>query len=221
MNAAINTKNIVLSNTFTYDGVPVFTYRINYPQFQSDDPAYNLEPINLYYKDKAVLLAEYCQNTLYPQAVQQYQSNKSQDVPFFPYELVYNYQITLMTEHFLSLYSDLYLYTGGAHGSTVRFSNVWDMNEGSILLLEDFFPGNSNYKETIMEGITVYILDQDQKTDENQNIYFKNPQQNVPKSYNENNYYLTPEGIIVYFQQYDIAPYSSGIPTFLIPMSFS
>jgi hypothetical protein len=32
-----------------------------------------------------------------------------------------------------------------------------------------------------------------------------------------NNFYLTKEGVVIYFQQYDIAPYSSGLPTFVIP----
>ena len=33
------------------------------------------------------------------------------------------------------------------------------------------------------------------------------------------NFYLTPEGIVIYYQQYDIAPYSSGITEFLLPFS--
>ncbi|MFU2363539.1 MAG: RsiV family protein, partial [Clostridiales bacterium] len=33
---------------------------------------------------------------------------------------------------------------------------------------------------------------------------------------NFDSYYLTPKGIVIYFQQYDIAPYSSGLPEFLI-----
>ena len=38
------------------------------------------------------------------------------------------------------------------------------------------------------------------------------------KGVNENQaYYLNRDGIIVYFQQYEIAPYSSGIREFKIP----
>ena len=47
--------------------------------------------------------------------------------------------------------------------------------------------------------------------------YFKNHEQNVSISFSPDNFYLTPEGIVIYFQQYDLAPYSNGIIEFTIP----
>ena len=30
------------------------------------------------------------------------------------------------------------------------------------------------------------------------------------------NFYITGDGVVIFFNQYEIAPYSSGIPTFLV-----
>ncbi len=40
--------------------------------------------------------------------------------------------------------------------------------------------------------------------------YFDNYRELVPQTFNPAQFYLTPEGLTVYFQQYDIAPYASG-----------
>ncbi|HWQ73960.1 MAG TPA: RsiV family protein, partial [Syntrophomonas sp.] len=39
----------------------------------------------------------------------------------------------------------------------------------------------------------------------------------VEQTFDVNNFYCTPQGVVVYFQQYDIAPYASGIREFLLP----
>ncbi len=49
--------------------------------------------------------------------------------------------------------------------------------------------------------------------------YFDNYPPLVAGTFNKNSFYCTDEGIVVYFQQYDIAPYSSGIPEFPLPYS--
>ena len=44
-----------------------------------------------------------------------------------------------------------------------------------------------------------------------------NYEKNVEQYFNPEHFYLKPAGLVVYFQQYEIAPYSSGIPEFTIP----
>ncbi|MEA4987263.1 MAG: RsiV family protein, partial [Anaerovorax sp.] len=48
-------------------------------------------------------------------------------------------------------------------------------------------------------------------------IYFDDYETLVVETFNPKNFYCTPEGVVVYYLQYDIAPYSSGIREFLIP----
>lgn len=218
MNPPIQVQKETLSDTLYYNQISMLSYKINYPYFKTSIPGtssdLNLDPLNLYYQEKAELLVHYCKQTLYPMAVSQYKENPS----FVPYEIVRDYTVTYMGDCCLSLYTDIYIFTGGAHGNTVRFSNTWNLSDGSILFLKDFFSQNPNYEDAISQSIVRTINRQIKTPDSgNSTAYFENAAANVSKSFNPNNFYLTPNGIVVYFQQYDIAPYSSGMPTFLIP----
>jgi hypothetical protein len=52
-------------------------------------------------------------------------------------------------------------------------------------------------------------------------IYFPDWEKLIVQTFNENSFYATNEGIVIYYQQYDIAPYSSGIREFLIPYNIN
>lgn len=38
-------------------------------------------------------------------------------------------------------------------------------------------------------------------------------------AFHADSFFLTQDGVVIYYQQYDIAPYGAGIPEFLIPFS--
>lgn len=46
--------------------------------------------------------------------------------------------------------------------------------------------------------------------------YFDDYAKLVAKTLNLNSFYLTQDGVVLYFQQYDIAPYAAGFPEFMI-----
>lgn len=200
----MNTKPLVISscvfqNSQKYPDGKLSTYEIHYPQFTTAENGLPVTYLNDYYYEKAYVLASFSQKK---ECKQLYQLNQS-------------YTVTYNAPPLLSLYYDQYFFTGGAHGSTTRYSNTWDTSSESILMLKDFFPGNANYKQDIIQAINLYISKEKESGDSS---YYDDYKQNVASEFNENNFYIIPEGIVVYFQQYQIAPYSSGIPEFLIPV---
>ena len=48
-------------------------------------------------------------------------------------------------------------------------------------------------------------------------MYFDDYATLLRGNFNIKGFYLKPEGIVIYYQQYDIAPYVSGLPEFLFP----
>ena len=63
----------------------------------------------------------------------------------------------------------------------------------------------------ITEAINDYVERKLDRIDK----YFEDACSLVLETFNPQNYYLTTEKeVIIYFQEYDIAPYSSGIPIF-------
>ena len=206
----------ILSDKIYYDDEIVLTYKIDYPQFYSNKCPKNLNKLNAFYKENAEIFEQYCRDTLFVEAVEQYHELKKNNYPFHPYEAIVTFKTTYLTCRFISLYFDQYIFSGGAHGNTVRHSDTWNLTTGRLMNISEYFPGNPNYKEDILAFVIDEIRQQSQDPDL-KGTYFDTYPQDVYNTWNEDDFYLTPSGIVVYFQQYAIAPYSSGILEFLIP----
>ncbi|ACJ32559.1 DUF3298 and DUF4163 domain-containing protein [Anoxybacillus flavithermus] len=133
----------------------------------------------------------------------------------FPYRLhaaVSNYEVTYNQHGILSIPVTLYSYTGGAHGMTVKVPNNFDFHTGKSLQLSDLFKKGTNYKQVIKDEIIAQIKKEN-------DLYFDNAIAVVQKMPDDQPYYMTKDGIVVYYGLYEIAPYAAGIREFLIPYS--
>ena len=175
-------------------------------------PAQN--KINEFYKREACQFVQYAATELRKTAIETYLYAKKNSYPFFPYEAFMNYAVTLNAACKLSTYMDRYQYTGGAHGNTIRSSSNWNLNTGANINMEDIFYQSEDFVPLIIDQI---IKLADEQMIENPNIFFDNYKELIVKHFNVNNFYLTPIGITIFYQQYEVAPYSSGIIEFHIP----
>ena len=100
---------------------------------------------------------------------------------------------------------------------TVRESDNWNVQDGKKLTLGDFFPSCADYEKLIKKEIVRQIEIQHKK---NPNTYFENYKELVEQNFKADNYYIKTEPcqLVFYFQQYEITPYSTGIPEFAIPV---
>lgn len=156
---------------------------------------------------------DYTKDTLFPEAKEEYKYAMENDFPFRQFEAVLNYTVTYNHCNYLSMYRDGYEYTGGAHGTTLRQSDTFDTTNGRELCLLDFFYSCPDYREYIIKQI---IEQAEKDMCEDPYIYFDNYKELIRESFNPKSFYLTNEGIVIYFQQYDIAPYSTGIVEFTV-----
>jgi len=127
-----------------------------------------------------------------------------------PYVVNINNTVSYNAGNILSLTLHLYSYTGGAHGSSVDISYNFDTNTGNSGVLEDFFGNNENYNKIILDNIKATIKN-------NQDLYFKEVTDNINEIPYNQKFYITDKGLVVYFDEYEIAPYAAGIPSFNIP----
>lgn len=201
-------KNCEIKNELTYRGSVILKYEIEYPQIYSD--TYNTYKFNTLNHKKALDLENYAKNTLFKDAMDLYDYNYSNGYPIMVYELVFKYTITYNKEPIISLYQDEYVFSGGAHGNTVRTSQNWNFKCGNQFTLSDIYCNNPNYILFILQEINKQIVEQGVE------FYFPDYFSLVLDTFNINQFYITNNYVIVYFNQYDIAPYSTGIPEFKI-----
>lgn len=206
----ISAKKIVLKNCLQYDGKTLLSYTIEYPQFCSCSFQTCLNKINECYRNEALEYQKYCETDLFNMAVDQYKDDQANDFPIRVFEVMQVFRITYLNACIVSLYFDRYEYTGGAHGNTVRTSQTWNLKTCSVIRLQQMVRCQPDYKTYILKRVGAQIR-------RNPDIYFENYNELIAQTFDENNFYITPRGIVIYYQLYDIAPYSSGIREFLIP----
>ncbi|WP_315078805.1 DUF3298 domain-containing protein [uncultured Clostridium sp.] len=129
----------------------------------------------------------------------------------YPYELNVNYKLTNNSTSLTSLYTDIYSFTGGAHGSTLRNAYTVDNNTKDLLSLNNLFIKGYDYKQIINDAISKQIISDSEK-------YFASLL-NFEGVNDDVNFYIDGDNLVIYYQQYEIAPYCMGIPEFKIPLS--
>ncbi len=137
--------------------------------------------------------------------------NQENGFPIRPYELVTRYQEGYQNDALLSLYVDYYQYTGGAHGITDRHPYNINLKTGKDVALKDLFQSGYDYETVINSKISEQIAAQP-------DIYFTGDMgfQGIT---DDQRYYIQDGVLVVYFSQYEIAPYAAGFPEFKIPLA--
>lgn len=203
-----------ISHNLTYDNTVILKYTIEYPQIINSQYILGQRNFNTYNLKIVNDLKQYIFTELYSSAKDIYKYNKENGYPIMVFEVYVSCNITENYNNIVSLYTDKYIFEGGAHGTTIRNSQNWDLAVGMQFDLSRLFPNNQYYIINILKEINKQIKEQIEK--EGENIYFKDYCQLVLENFNLKNFYMFPNYFEVFFQQYDIAPYSTGIPTFKI-----
>lgn len=202
-----NVESRMFQKKLIYKGTVILKYKIEFPQIKYYDQ------FNLFNLTKALELQKKCETEFFEQAKKTYDYNVKNNYPIMVYEIVSDFLVTYEYMQIISLFIDDYAFLGGAHGNTVRTSQTWNLENQKMMKLEDFFPNNPNYISKILKNINQQI---EQNIKKGNNIYFENYCCLTSENFRVENYYINNGMIIIYYQQYDIGPYSSGIINFYI-----
>ncbi len=206
--ADISTKKI--EHTYTYQNAEVLELDIEYPHILIPWNRNSEYRINKAIISQVNAYLQEANQSLYQNAVENYIYSTEQGFPFNIHNITVRYTITLNHSCTLSQYRDKYIYQGGAHGNTLRQSDTFDMCTGGIIKLNSLFPSDSRWRSKLLAQVI-------KSADGNSNLYFENYRELIVKNFNPDSFYLTGNGVAIYYQQYEIGPYAIGIPVFEIP----
>lgn len=203
----------IIQGDMKYKGKVLLTYRIEYPELSRNSCGDSFIIFNYCQREKALAYLNYCRRMLFHVAVQEFRYSISNGFPIRPFETIVIYNITYNKNCIISLYYEIYEYAGGAHGSTHRCADTCDLRNGSSIVLNKLVTCLPDYKSYLIGKIKEEI-------EKDPSIYFEDYATLIVTNFDEDSFYLTTEGIVLFYQQYDIAPYVSGIREFLIPYCF-
>ena len=122
-------------------------------------------------------------------------------------EATAGYRTTLNEKGLLSLRFEDYIYPVlAAHGLTVVKAITLDLNDGYVYHFGDLFLPGSGYKALLDQIIARQI--------EEQQIPMLTPFRGVGE---DEEYYLTPDSLVIFYQLYEYTPNVYGILEFVIP----
>lgn len=201
---ALKDSQIKVSTRVVKESKPYLTTELNIPVLSGLKDINIEKAINKTLYDDAISF----KNSVEALALKDYNSLLKAGIEVRPYQVITKYTLHYLKDY-LSLVVTYYQYTGGAHGIYNEVPYNYNLNTGERLQLKDIFKEGYDYKSIINKE----ILSEISKHPDN---YFKDAFKGIKEN---QEFYLTKEGIVIYFQVYEIAPYAAGNPEFLIPYS--
>jgi len=121
------------------------------------------------------------------------------------FETYFNYRITCRQGDMLSLVLTDYQYLGGAHGNEKQIAHTFDLKTGKEYRLADLMKAGSGYAEYINESIRAEIVERGLAEAQLKEFV---------SIASDQSYYMTNDGLVVYFQRYEYFPGAAGIQEF-------
>ncbi len=124
---------------------------------------------------------------------------------FLPYEFSVDYRIPYDKSGKLSVVYITFQDTAGAHPNTVVTSEVYDFTSGSVMDLSDITVISPNQINKLAEeAFMAQIKAEPEK-------FLEDAKTTLSGALKDAGYYLTDDGLCVYFNPYVISPYVSGV----------
>lgn len=128
-----------------------------------------------------------------------------------PNSLDVSYEVTAASKDFISVLFSFFEYMGGAHPNTITKSFNYDLNRNLTVSLADLFTPNSNYLKVISD----YSIRELKKLDT-----VSNAEEGAgPKIENFHSWNITPAGLKITFDPYQVGPYVAGAHEVIVPYS--
>ncbi|MWV47526.1 DUF4163 domain-containing protein [Paenibacillus sp. HJL G12] len=122
------------------------------------------------------------------------------------YDFIQTFVVNFNSEGVLSIVVDQYGYSGGAHGGTYREGWTFSLKDGKRLELGDLMKSSPDYKQKLDK-----LLKEKSKKDT-----FPDVSAGLKA---KPDFYVKEGGIAIFYQQYEIAPYAAGLPTYTFGFS--
>lgn len=193
------------------EGEPVLTLSLCRPAFPEEGKSARLE--RCLAKLVQVLEARW-ENELYPRACAALAAAREQSRPFDPWSAELNYKITLWRPPLLSLRLDVAERTGAGRPVLVRWGETWNLETGWPCPLHGFFPEKRRWKTQLIHRLQA---EAGARLASGESLLDPDCGPVIARAFDPERFYLTEEGITVFYPLDLLGPYAEGIPAFSLP----
>jgi len=189
----------------TGDGGTMVVVSIEYPFISGVSSR-----INAFYEHQALALLRDIKKRILPEAIAEHDRALFKSAPFKPFEILMRFTL-VRNDSILSLYRDTHIIASD-HRSCTRSAETWDTQSGWLYDLKSFLPLEMNYRDVLKNVVEIAAKQEKAGTHK----YFDNFAKRARKNFLPRNFYITDEGVAIFFDELTVAPRAEGIPVFML-----
>ena len=136
---------------------------------------------------------------------------------FRPWAMEMTHEVLRNDGNVLSILRELYENRNSAHPSLIYFAETFEVASQGRLLLGDLFTVS---EDVYLSRLRDLILAQmDQKETESGVFYFDFAREQLMTLHDPMDFALTDDSLLIFFDEYALAPYAAGLQHFYLPLS--
>jgi hypothetical protein len=187
-----------------------YDIQVEYPQFQ------NLKDFNAEISDlvsqKIIAFKEESKNNWEARKATATPDNPVPENPESPFPFIVEWKPVQMNDNYISFVLHLYYFVGGAHGANEISAFNYNLKAGKKITIMDFLNSSQEAFERLAvlakQEVTSQLQSNGVPIDDSLKQMIENGTKPVPENYQ--NFNFGYNSLIIYFQQYQVAPGAAG-----------
>lgn len=205
-------KETTWNETLDCEGEPVLALSMALPLPEEESRAGRR--IARFYQHFGALWKARWTDVLHPRACSALAEAREASRPFLPWEAELSYHITYEDDGLSSLYLDVTERRGAARPLTVRAADTWDRTTGTPLPLFHFLPPSRHWRRLAVEEVQRQAMD---RLQEGESLFYEDVEERAAAHFSPRRFYLTEEGLLVFYPMWSLGSPAEGIPVFFLP----
>ncbi len=216
-------RKIISKDFLSDDGKNILRFYAAYPVIENKENDSFINDINNHYKAAIEQFYEEVSTEVYKEAKDWYDGFEEYYTPeeianqIYPLmDMSVDFDVTYNENDGISMTMLFYYNYGGAHPTTERVSKTFDLALGEEITIDDVLIGTKEENEAIvLTAFEDFLEDFRIDAGDYAEVVKKNMLDNIDKV----NFYIDKEGIVLYYQVYEVGPYAMGYPEGKIPFA--
>lgn len=201
-------EDLRLEKSWEREGVTVLRAKVTLPQFEGR----RARRLNRYYRRFALSFLKYCEAELYPRAAALCREKMAVSAPWSVSRAALSYTVTYESEAFLSLYTDA-AEEALPPRQVLRRADTWELSTALPLPLAALFAGGT-WKKALRRR---FRAEARERTEAGRSEFYPDYRRSLRSCFSSRNFYLTADGIRLFYQMRSVAPAREGVVEFFIP----
>ena len=204
---------VLWNRTMKTIGTPVLIITVRRPSFPNSGKTQRMER---YFMQLAHQWQTRWETDLYQKSCQALAEHTDKET-FQPWNASMDFEITLWTPPLISIRINVQEQGPDATPRSLCIGEVWDCSSGYPCSLRMFLPAKPRrWKRTLIPMLQEQIQ---QHLNSGLSLLYPDCVSLAVRRFDPNHFYLTEDGLVIFYPLYALGSYGEGIPTFTIPIS--